>query len=47
MIGSLALYLVRVKEHGNYTERLWWSSFGDKTNGWRNEAIPLPDIRDR
>ncbi|XP_067210065.1 ALK tyrosine kinase receptor isoform X2 [Linepithema humile] len=46
-VGSLGLYLVRVKKHGNYSERLWWSPLGEKSNGWRNEAIPLPDIKNR
>ncbi|XP_076236265.1 anaplastic lymphoma kinase isoform X2 [Calliopsis andreniformis] len=44
--GSLGLYLVQVNPHQNHSKALWWS-YGDMSDIWYNQAIPLPDIRYR
>ncbi|XP_035737787.1 ALK tyrosine kinase receptor-like isoform X3 [Vespa mandarinia] len=44
--GSLGLYLVQVKPHQNNSKLLWWS-YGDKSDDWYSQTVPLPEIRYR
>ncbi|KAK9299944.1 hypothetical protein QLX08_007170 [Tetragonisca angustula] len=46
--GSLGLYLIQVKPHQHHHEQLWWTYlYGDKSDVWYNQAVPLPDIKYR
>ncbi|XP_012251030.2 ALK tyrosine kinase receptor isoform X2 [Athalia rosae] len=44
--SGLGLYLVRIIQQQNVSEKLWWK-FGDQSDVWYNQAVVLPEVKHR